>query len=184
MIKGLLLGLLCFILFLILHLVIFNLRPQITKRFRVLKNIFFIFIPVYVFLYILIPRDLIVLIPADPTLTLKIALAILKVVNFVVGFMLYAFLFMGYCQFYFFIDRSISGRMMIEIEESPQKQLFAEELKKIYPPEEVFKRRLRHMLESKLIIQESNYYKNTKKGHCIAVISKFLKEFLRLNSGG
>jgi len=124
------------------------------------------------------------LIPADLLLTSRVVLSVSKILNFITGYILYVFLFIGYCQFYFFIDRTITGRMMIEFETSPAKKLSYEEMKHKYPPDDVFKRRLHHILESNCIVIENGRYKNTKKGHYIAVMSKFLKDFLKLDPGG
>lgn len=184
MVKGILVGSLCFILFLLLHVCIFHYRQIIKERFRLLKNIFFGLFPVYILLYVLIPTDVYVLIPADPLLTSKTVIGLSKVLNFSVGLMFYVFLFLGYCQFYFIVDRSISVRIMIELENSPKKQLTVEEIKKVYDFDRVLSRRLKHMVDGKYIIENSSYYKNTKKGRMEARIFKFLKEYLNLGPGG
>lgn len=98
--------------------------------------------------------------------------------------MLYIFLFLGYCQFYFIVDRSISVRVMIELENSPAKKLSYDEIKKVYNFDEILSRRLQHMLDSKYIVENSGYYINTKKGRFEAEVLKFLKEFLNLGKGG
>ena len=165
------------------HILVFHLF-KIKKRFRAIKTIFYIFSIVYVLSYLHLPPDLLVLLPADPLRTSGLVLFVSNTLNFITGYMLYLFLFFGYCQFYFFIARTITGRMMIELEMSPEKKLSYEEMKRIYPPNDVFKRRLQDMLDSECILLENGRYRNTKKGHYIAVISGFLKNFLRLDPGG
>ncbi len=51
------------------------------------------------------------------------------------GLLVYGFLFIGYCIFYFGADRGFSGRMMIEIESLPQRCLRAAEIAALYPLE-------------------------------------------------
>lgn len=183
MLKGFVIGFLCFLLFLFLHVIIFHSR-KIKYRFRTIVRIFYSLLPLYIFFYILIPADALVIMPADPRVTPGAVIGLSKIFNFLIGVFVYLFLFFGYCQFYFIVDRSISVRIMIELEKSVNKQLTFDQIKEIYNPEDLLLRRLGHMLDSKYIIPNSNYYKNTNKGHCIARIMNFLKEYLRLGPGG
>lgn len=186
MVKAYLIGIFCFILFLILHVIIFR-KFNLEERFQTLVKIFFSLIPVYILLYILIPYDLVSLVPSEPIkphLPLWLIETLSGVFNFLGGLMLYVFLFLGYCQFYFIVDRSISVRVMIELENSPEKKLSCEEIKRVYGFDEILSKRLKHMLDSKYIVENSGYYMNTKKGRFEARVLKFLKEFLNLGKGG
>ncbi len=188
MIKAVFTGLLCFILFLALHLFTFR-KFEPKGRFRALVIIFFSLMPLYAVVYFLIPTGYMIYasigaVSAKPVISLETAYKLTAVLNFLSGFFLYIFLFLGYCQFYFIVDRSISVRVMIEIENSPQKRLSFEELKKPYSGEEIFLRRLGHMLEGNYLKDESGYYSNTKKGRLEARLFGFLKNLLKLGKGG
>lgn len=124
------------------------------------------------------------LIPADPMQTSETVLAISKVLNFVTGFMLYVFLFMSYGEFYFIIDRSLSLRVMVELERHPEKRVSFEELKNVYSPDEIYRRRFRHMVESGCIVEEAGYYRNTTKGRCLANLFGISKKILNVWPGG
>lgn len=183
MLKGVVIGFFCFIVFLLLHFIIFHNR-KIKYRFLTLTRIFYALIPLYIFLYIIIPADALVILPADLRVAPGIVIGLSKIFNFLIGLVIYLFLFFGYCQFYFIVDRSVSVRIMIELEKHPQKKMIKEEIKKVYDLDDFLSRRLKHMLDSKYITQGSGYYTNTAKGRLHAKVFKFLKEYLRLGIGG
>ncbi|OGS22562.1 MAG: hypothetical protein A2252_03015 [Elusimicrobia bacterium RIFOXYA2_FULL_39_19] len=183
MLKGLFVGLFCFVLFLILHVVIFHFKKtEIKKRFRMIRNIFFALIPLYIILYAYIPRESLLLIPADPNSTSQFIINLSKVLNFTIGFMLYVFLFMCYGQFYFILDRSLSVRMMVEL--SKQNKVTYDELKKVYSPDEVYARRFKHLVESGCSIETNGYYTNTPKGNALSWIFTISKKILQVWPGG
>lgn len=183
MLKGFVIGILCFFLFLSLHVIIFH-KCKIKLRFLALCRIFYALLPVYVILYMLIPADSLSIMPADLRITSTVVLGVSKMFNFLLGIFVYLFLFFGYCQFYFIIDRSISVRFMIEIDNSPQKALSLEELKKIYTQDYIFLRRLEHMVENGYLEFKNGKYINTRRGVMEAKLFKFLKEILHLGTGG
>jgi len=170
MLKGILIALFCFILFLLIHVVIFHNRP-IKKRFHTMVMIFYSLFPIYILIYFLTPGFL----------TQSISSII---VGFLNGIVIYVLLFLGYFGFYFIIDRSISVRIMIELENSPEKQLTFEQIKEVYSMDDMLSRRLKHMVGSNYIIENSGYYKNTRKGRYEARLFRFLKEYLKLGRGG
>ena len=100
------------------------------------------------------------------------------------GAALYILVFLGYAQFYFLIDRSVSARIMVEIEQSPHKRLRIEEIHEYYDPKGMQTRRLRDMLYGGYVVKEGDYYKNTKKGELHARIFCFGKKYLHLYPGG
>ena len=185
MLKTIIIGLFCFVLFLALHIVIFR-TMEIKRRFKTLVIIFFSLFPIYALLYFLIPSDTLIIVPVipSPVVSLKLVNLLYSALNFMIGLMLYVFLFLGYCQFYFIVDRSISVRVMIEIEDSPVKKLTFEEIERIYNFNTILSRRIEHMKYGKYIVDDKGYYINTKKGKFEAKVFRFLKEFLRLGPGG
>jgi hypothetical protein len=183
MLKGVAIGFVCFLLFLLLHAVIFHFR-EVKNRFLTLVKIFYALIPFYTLLYILIPADAILIMQADPAVVSGTVIGLSKVFNFLIGLATYLAFFFGYCQFYFIIDRSVSIRMMIELEDEPRKKMTKQEIMRAYDFDDFITRRLKHMLDSKYIMKDSDYYRNTKKGRFHARLFKFLKDYLRLGKGG
>lgn len=187
MIKAILTGLFCFVLFLAVHIAVFR-TVELKRRFLCLTIIFFSILPAYALIYFLIPSGYMVLAPlgpvGKPVIPLELVFKLTAVINFSSGLMLYVFLFLGYCQFYFIVDRSISVRVMIEIERSSGKKLSFEEIKGVYSFDGILKRRLEHMVENKYIAEDSGRYSNTGKGRFEARLFSFVKDFLRLGQGG
>ncbi|MBI5827780.1 MAG: hypothetical protein HZB22_08670 [Deltaproteobacteria bacterium] len=187
MIKAYLLGILCFMLFLCVHAAVFH-TFELKERFRAIKTIFFSLIPVYAALYLILPSGYVIVetgVPAFfPAAPLRTIVAATRAMYFLSGFMLYLFLFLGYCQFYFIVDRSISVRVMIEIENSPERSLSAEEIQRVYPFKGILDRRLEHMVYGNYIKERDGRYLNTGKGRAQARVFGFLKDFLRLGKGG
>jgi len=186
MIKAVLIGFCCFILFLALHVVVFR-TIELKERFRALTIIFFSIIPLYVFTYLLVPVDYLVIVPMEPVAPVMSGRSIHFIhgaMNFMSGLMLYVFLFLGYCQFYFIVDRSISVRVMIEMEKAAGKRLNFDDIMRVYSFHGILARRLEHMVEGAYLVQDGDYYFNTTKGRVQAKVFRFLKEFLRLGPGG
>ena len=188
MIKASLIGFLCFALFLCVHIIVFH-TLELKERFRAIKAIFFSLIPVYAALYFILPSGYVVVETGGAAAFFSAAplgtiVAVTGYINFVAGFMLYLFLFLGYCQFYFIVDRSISVRVMIEIEKSPGKMLSAGEIRKVYPFSGILDRRLEHMVCGNYIEDRNGRYSNTGKGRAQALVFGFLKDFFRLGKGG
>jgi hypothetical protein len=98
--------------------------------------------------------------------------------------LVYTFLFMAYSMFYFLVDRGFSGRIMIEIEQSPSHCLARDEIPKLYSLEMVLERRLGEMLSIGRIVRNGERYCNTAAGNRAARLFLFVKEFLRLGPGG
>lgn len=96
----------------------------------------------------------------------------------------YILVFLGYAQFYFLIDRSVSARIMMDIEESPKKCLSLEEIHRRYDPQGMQRRRIEDMRYGGYVIKDGDYYKNTNKGKSHARIFRFCKIYLHLYPGG
>ena len=170
MLEGILIALFCFILFLLIHVVIFHNR-QVKKRFNTLVMIFLSLFPIYVLIYSL----------TSDFLTNFTSSALVSFLN---GILIYILLFFGYGHFYFLVDRSISVRTMVELENSRERKLTYEQLKEVYSPDNLLLRRVGEMLNGKYIIENSGCYKTTRKGRYQARLCKLLKEYLQLGPGG
>ena len=166
MLKGIIVTFGCFILFLLIHVIVFH-NWKKHHRFRTLVLIWTGLLPVYVVAYFLID-----------------CFGSANIIGFLNGALIYLFLFFGYCQFYFMVDRSVSTRMMIEMENSLEKKLTFEEIKRVYDMGDKIFRELKDLLNTKFIIEDSGYYCTTKKGRYYTRIMKFLKGYLNLGRGG
>lgn len=170
MIGPLILGIACFFIFLLINILIFHFN-RIKRRSKTLLIIFFFVSVLYCIFYIL--------------LVLPVCYTILtSFIFFINGFVLYAFLFICYLEFYFTADRSITVRIMIELEKSKDMKMTYEEIKKIYDIEtDIFKRRFIELEFGNYIKKRNKFYENTLKGHIIAKIYDFYIKFLNLSGG-
>lgn len=175
MLKGLVLALAGFLLFLVVHVVLF--RIQVPRlRFKAMIRI-----------ALVIGLGLLAVHGATPA-----DLGFLSVhytragwaVDLLSTLLVFTFLFLGYCMFYFLVDRGFSGRMMIEIENSPGRRLRAEDIAARYSLEMVLRRRLGEMLEIGRVVERDSRYVNTDKGKAAASLFRFVKRFLQLGEGG
>ena len=164
MITGIFIALSSAAIFLLLHIAIFHyLRPK--RHFRSIVLTYLGVIPVYAVLFFVFSDSF-------------------AAHYFLNGLVLFLFLFLGYCQFYFIVDRSVSVRIMIEIERSQGKSLTEEQIMGVYSLEGMMARRLQHMEDGGYVIRQSESYINTTKGRLEARLFHTLKELLRLGPGG
>lgn len=175
MLKGLILAFWGFAVFLLIHVLLFRLRVP-TRRFMAMVRLVFGLGVVLVILHRLTPPDLGFLPPVHASAGWAIDL-----LN---SLLVYGFLFIGYCMFYFLVDRGFSGRMMIEIESSLQRRLQPAEIAARYSLEMVLQRRLNEMIEIGRITEVNGRYQNTAKGRSAAEMFSFVKRFLQLGEGG
>lgn len=98
--------------------------------------------------------------------------------------LVFGFLFIGYCMFFFLVDRGFSGRIMIEIENASKQRLRQQDIAVRYSLEMVLQRRLDEMLEIGRVIKNNGRYRNTEKGRLAARLFAFTKRFLQLGEGG
>lgn len=186
MIKACVLGFSVFVLFLAVHVIVFR-SVSLKERFRAMTWIFYALIPLYALLYLLFPADYALVAASGPEamfMGAETAYTVTLAMYFLAGLMLYVFLFLGYCQFYFIVDRSISVRVMMELESSPDGKLGFDEIMKVYSFRGILERRLEHMLDGGYIVFEGGRYRNTVKGRAEARLFAFLKGLLRLGPGG
>lgn len=176
MIEAILLSGVFFFIALAIHALWFHWRPP-HNRWRAFTRLCLIFLGIYTVVFWLIPFP-------NWFNILNLESRWARIFSWANGALIYAFLYFSYAQFYFLIDRSVSARIMIEIEESPQKRLRVEEIHERYNPKEMQTRRLRDMLYGGYVIKEGEYYKNTKKGELHARIFRFCKTYLHLYPGG
>lgn len=94
------------------------------------------------------------------------------------------FLFTGYCMFYALVDRGFSGRIMIEVSTASGGRLRAADIASRYSLEQVLMRRLTETMEIGRIELSEGHYRVTGKGRRMAALFLKSKRFLRLGDGG
>jgi hypothetical protein len=176
MLKGLVLAFGGFLVFLLLHVVLFRLRRP-EQRFLLLLRLWAVLGVGLLTLHRMTPATLWVLPPAQTTAGWA--------VDLVNGAFVYGFLFFGYSMFYFLMDRGFSGRILIEIDRAPGHRLRPGDVAARYSMEMVLQRRLDEMVTlSRSVVVEDGYYRNTSKGRRAAALFAFFKRFWRLGEGG
>jgi len=96
---------------------------------------------------------------------------------------LLALLFL-YTAVYFLVDRSISSRMMIEIENSPKKALSFEELKEVYGIEAKYRDEIEGMAQAGFLVKEGGRFRCSPKAKVISAAGALIKGLLKLGPGG
>ena len=128
MAKGLVLAFGGFPVFLVLHVLLFRFRVP-THRFRAMVSIALVLGLGLIIVHRATSPDL------GGLLTGYTAAG--WAVDLVNGLLVYIFLFIGYCKFYFLVDRGFSGRIMIEIQTAPGNRLRQQDITSRYPLEMV-----------------------------------------------
>ncbi len=176
MLEKIILSFIAFVLFLVVHWVVFHFW-QIINRFRVVNRIFLIFLFGYTAMSALIPDG-------SWYGGVVTGTAVGRLLTYLNGLAIYIFLFVSYAQFYFLIDRGISARILTEIEETPAKELSFTELTSRYVPHQLLTRRLEDMRYGGYLIETNGRWQMTPKGRLNAVVFRFFKHFLHLYPGG
>ncbi|MDD4202858.1 MAG: hypothetical protein PHQ52_05270 [Candidatus Omnitrophica bacterium] len=100
------------------------------------------------------------------------------------GIVFIGLLFFIYLTFYYVVDRSVSSRLMIEIERSSEKRLTFDQIIKVYHPDTKYENELLGMAQGGFIKKQGDYYINTPKGTFVACITGWYKRTFRLGAGG
>lgn len=175
MLKGIVLGLLTFGVFVVTHVALFRFRAP-TRRFDAMVRAHWLLVPVLGAAYVVTPPDLGVL-PA----TFIGAGWVLDLVN---GVIVYDFLFVGYSMLYFLIDRGFSARILIEIDRAPGDALTQEQIEAVYSPEQIVRRRLGDLRDMGSVVEEGDRFRIMPSGRRQARLFSFVKTFFNLGPGG
>jgi hypothetical protein len=166
MIKGLFLGLSCFLLFLS-HIFILH-KFNIRRKFFAIAVSSSCGLFLYSVCFLATPKSFFYgVIPV-------ILLAFLN------GAFLHFFLGYFYLHLIQLIDRSLSTRMMVEIEKSPSHKLSAQELKQAYSIDEKISYELEDMVVLGRLVKENGAYKLTPKGKFHSGVFKMIRNYLKL----
>ncbi len=104
--------------------------------------------------------------------------------NYINGIVFFAILFFLYLAVYYVVDRSVSSRLMIEIERSPGKRLTFEKIREVYDPDKKYANELKGMIQGGFVRKQDDYYENTVKGAIFASCAKYYKRVFKLGKGG
>ena len=170
MIKGIAIGFFCFALFLS-HIFIFHIY-NIKRRFFIMFQVFLYALLIYAAFFFLIPGNQI-----REFITSFIPLTLFSFVN---GAFLHLFLCYFYLHLIQVIDRSLSTRIMLEIENSPKKRLTLGDIKKLYSIDKKVSDELEDLVIMGRLNKESNFYSITPKGKIHMRIFQFIRDYLRL----
>lgn len=160
----------CFSLFVITHVILFHKR-NVRRRFRALITFVFIFSIIYS-----------ILVYSTDLFQFHFELPIIweLFVDFLNGVFIYAFFCYFYFHFVVVVDRSVSPRIMVEIEKSPNKKLSFEEIKQSYNLSDKLDYELEDMIMLKMIERKNGFFSNTKRGKRHAFMVRFLRQYLNL----
>jgi len=100
------------------------------------------------------------------------------------GILFFLMAFFIYLTFYYVVDRSVSTRLMIEIDNSQEKKLGFEEIMKVYNLDTKYINELQGMIDGGFVEKKGQYYSNTLKGTLVAKCTAFYKHLFRLGKGG
>jgi hypothetical protein len=103
---------------------------------------------------------------------------------FLNGGLLYALLFSAWCYCYFCADHSLSVLYMMALEDAPTRRMTVDDLKKMFPYEEMLRQRLLDLQNNGFVVVEGDAFSLTPKGRRNARIAGGLKRFLHLEPGG
>jgi len=166
MIKGLYLGLSCFLLFLS-HILIFR-RFNIRRKFFAITVSFFCGILIYTIFFLVVPED---------SLHGFIPVLILAFLN---GTFLHFFFYYFYIHFIQLSDRSLATRIMVEIEKSSSGRLSLGQIKQAYNIDKKISDELEDMVILGRLVKESDVYKLTPKGKVHLAIFKAIRTYAKL----
>lgn len=143
---------------------------QPPQRWRAMKIIFFIFLPIVAGSGFYVSAH-----SALPERGWPVAIATLLIIWLI---------HVGYLTAYAFIDRSITLRTFIEIESFGGKPATFKEIESRYNPVDAFERRLTILIESGFLEETNGHLVLTMKGRKTGRLIRFLKEIYRAGPGG
>ncbi len=98
------------------------------------------------------------------------------------GALFYAFLFMGYLEFYFTADRSITFRMLMITDKEPGHSITRDRMFMLYDVPGIINRRFDDLAYGGYLEQQGSDYRLTTKGKVILEIYRFTIDYLHLGN--
>ncbi len=172
----------CSLIAVIFHIII-NYLLKIDRKESPIHNIIRQAKLIFVLWIALLPTLLFVAFNLKP-LQIDLGFNVLKVLDYLVGIILFSFLFFIYLSIYYIFDRSVSSEVMIAIENSRNKKLSILEIKRLYRALDKCDNELNGMLEGGFIFEQGGLFKNTLKGAIFAKYASLCKKIYKLGLGG
>lgn len=103
---------------------------------------------------------------------------------FAYGALVLGMFFFLYLAAYYVVDRSVSSRMMIEIERSSKRRLTLDQLKAVYHIDTKYRDELDGAMQGGFVRKVGERYRCTAKGALLAAAARVAKRVLKLGPGG
>ncbi len=171
MISAILFATAAFVFFLAIHVLIFHFRPP-KRRFRTL---------IYIVIASLVLYSILFFLSAGSGFSSRLNGFIDgKWAELGGGLFFYFFFYYAYFHQVIIFDRSVTPRIMMEIDQSTCRRITVDELKKKYSLEEKFKKELDDMDHMGRMRVAGEYYYNTPKGKAHADMMMWLRNYLHI----
>ena len=129
---------------------------------------------------------LVYILPADDWFQKKLHISHIVMIRWIypaLGIMFYGFLILGYLEFYFTADRSITFRMLMITQKQPDLSITKERMSELYDIPGILDRRFEDLTYGGYFELNDDVYKLTEKGKLILQVYKFTIEALHLGTG-
>lgn len=100
-----------------------------------------------------------------------------------IGIFCYALLFLGYLEFYFTADRSITFRMLMIIDHEPKQSINRQQMFQRYDVSNIINRRLEDLVYGGYLEKQGNQYVLTHKGRMTLQVYRLAIELLHFDNG-
>ena len=163
-----------FFLFLVGHVLLFQLFT-IRRRFQAMVALWAALLAAYGILCVVFHRHLpAAFVSSEP---------VVQVVGVLNGVAIYLLMFLVYLCIYF-TDHSLSVAFMIELEHRPGRRMTREELKQRFPHDAMLRQRFADLEANHYVIREGDSYRLAPKGKLFVATLGSMKRFLKLEPGG
>ncbi|MDP8247436.1 MAG: hypothetical protein P9M00_04815 [Candidatus Tritonobacter lacicola] len=177
--KGLILTLIWFVIFLTVTIVILRLRRR-KKPFKFFMAVFIGTLPLFIFSYLMTPTDLYFL----PSSFVEPC----AIVDFLYGLVVYVLLFHNFWDFVYAGPMGFSAGLLVELERVGGRGGSTEELIAYFrrdgQVDKIFGRRIPNLLHGGYIAMDNEVVRLTRKGRVMANLTCFLKRLVCAGEGG
>jgi len=171
----------CFLIFLVCHAITFHFATNLKAKVRSIMLTFILLIPVYCAIYISTPLDPLLASALNPSPVVESKRETLELIHLLMGILFYCFLFLGYLEFYFTADRSMTCRMLTLLYDFPGKKMTERDFLAHYDTDRIIRRRLDDMTWGGYLIKDGDYYIHTKKGFAVQKFYGTVIKFLNMD---
>jgi len=174
MLKVILSTIISFLLFLCIHLIHFHYFEPYDRINSIIVVALVGYFSFFVFYYFL---------PAEEILVQRLKLSyerIQQILPLLLGSVLFFLLFIGYLEFYFTADRSITFRMLRITDERPTQNITKDEMLGLYDTKDIIARRFDDLVYGGYLKKEGDNYTLTSKGKNVLGIYRFTIDYMHM----